>query len=89
MPLYEFRCSSCHAVFERLCSFAQAEGGLECGVCATGWAERIDSLPALPQRGGPATPPPANAPKAASAHPAGCGCAMHRAAPKPAVAKSS
>jgi putative FmdB family regulatory protein len=87
MPMYEFHCGDCAAVFETLCTYAEAEVGMGCPACGTGWGARVDSLPASPRRAGASVSAGAPAP-AAGGHPAGCGCALHRARPRVAAKPS-
>lgn len=86
MPIYDFRCSTCGAVFEKLSPVTHAGTGVACQACELGWAERLPSLPCLPRRSAHAGPPAAGA-KPAAAHPPGCGCSLHR--PRAARAKSA
>jgi putative FmdB family regulatory protein len=41
MPIYEFRCSSCDKVFERLCFASDKEESMECPSCGKKGAERL------------------------------------------------
>jgi putative FmdB family regulatory protein len=41
--LYEFACKSCDRTFERLISFATAEGGVACPTCGAADARRLIS----------------------------------------------
>jgi len=52
MPIFEYRCSDCKAIFDRLVSFSESgrsEGPL-CPECGTEDAERVE----VPQRSAPA-----------------------------------
>jgi putative FmdB family regulatory protein len=47
MPLYDFRCAACGAVFEQRLSLAALGQPVPCPSCGTPTAERLVSRPAL------------------------------------------
>ena len=40
MPLYEYQCQDCNAVYEQLRRMSEADSGLECPVCHSQNVER-------------------------------------------------
>lgn len=44
MPMYEFRCQTCHAVFEELCKMDESGDELRCPACKGVGATRLVSV---------------------------------------------
>ncbi|MBV9170313.1 MAG: zinc ribbon domain-containing protein [Chloroflexi bacterium] len=71
MPLVEYRCSECGAVFERLVSRTQGADTAECAGCGANSAKRLLSVFAQ-VRGGDGASIASAASTAASANAGGC-----------------
>jgi putative FmdB family regulatory protein len=57
MPLYDFRCPACQAVFESRVPLSELGQAVQCPLCGASTTERLVSLPAATVRGGgPETP---------------------------------
>jgi putative FmdB family regulatory protein len=52
MPLYDFRCPACQAVFESRVALSALGQPVQCPHCGTSTTERLVSLPAATVRGG-------------------------------------
>ena len=74
MPVYEFRCSTCHVVFDERRAMAEADSPAHCPAGHVGAARRLlpvffatTGLAAEPARGGPCGAPVAGGCAAAAA----------------------
>lgn len=62
MPIYEYRCESCHTAFEKLRPMREAESPTDCPRCGTVVAKKQLSVCCMSVSGG-----------SSNATPAGCG----------------